>query len=543
MGLDNGASRWHNPPSSGYRAAQPDTRVPRASRYRQRNPAEPTIVRPPARLFFHFGWLCVLAACQNVSGSDGIATPRPDAQRPPDDMAETGFSPFADGALDGLSDAGRHSADSGSADGGSADGTDAGSTDAAETSDATAGADAATPLDADPGAPDGASPACRFPPELSVHLVDDRLYRRGEAAEIRVDVANSGELELERTIDTPQGGRITERSDHFFWAAGDNEPGDVDWPWWTGPATIRVTVTDATGCSTTESVEVSLGGDVLLTDGERGGLYAYGSNGVRFGLFAQVGDRQGLGSIIPLPPAPDGARGFVALLRRSGNGEIALVRLDADGRRVGEPFEMTDLTGEALYDDGREPQDLIYDPARGEILADYSLGSVVHRWSLDGNYMGVIEIPYDGVGPQRPLGFALLDGEVVVGHEQHDDMYVLPAQGPPRIFRGADRDQIDDTHALTSGHGGVVIAIMRRGQSYRALAYDTDGRDAGAADWYLHGPTQMVRFFDGYLSVSVRDLAVRAHAPTLEMPAPGDYWQETGADGGPRTPNGIVWLN
>ena len=186
-------------------------------------------------------------------------------------------------------------------------------------------------------------------PAITAALVDDRPYHRGEAVEITVEVDRDAEMSFE----ADEGGRFTPRADRVFWAAAGGEPGDVDWPWWTGPVEVTVRATTGDGCTSTASVAVTLYGDVILGDLSRSYLFAVGSDGPRLGRFRQVTER-GIEDAILLPD-----RGFAVILGDDGDEPAFIRRLDADGDMLLD-FAAVDEAGAPLWAHD-EPEHLLYE--------------------------------------------------------------------------------------------------------------------------------------------------------------------------------------
>ena len=323
-------------------------------------------------------------------------------------------------------------------------------------------------------------------PVVSASLVEDRPYHRGEAAEIDFEV----DREAEMSFEADHGGRFTPRDDRVFWAAGGGEPGDVDWPWWTGPVAVTIRATDADGCTAVATVHVTLYGDVLLGDLSRSYLFAIGSDGRRLGRFRQVTER-GIEDAILLPD-----RGFIVILSEDGDEPAFLRRLDENGDVVND-FSTIGTGGAPLYDHA-EPKNVIHDPVRDLVWVDNGADSHVHRFRLDGTYVDRIKIPNnDSAFADDTLGFAQLpDGRVLVGQADRRKLYAIGDDGVPQIWTELEAEPI----GMETDHEGGVVVVMQSGNDVIWMAFQADGRERVRQE-YFQSPfgNHLIPFRDGYL--------------------------------------------
>lgn len=331
---------------------------------------------------------------------------------------------------------------------------------------------------------------------------------------------------------------VAEAAQELTWAPGHTEAGALPAPWWTGPVTVTLRARDALGCTADASFQITVAGDVMISDAYDGRLYIFGGDGQFLTHGPQPGQGRGIELLLPLPRDVDGG-GFIALIAPEGGAPTTLRRLDMTGAATGLDFQTQDPGGNPLYADNAVPRSLFYDAARGEVLADNDSGSRIHRWRLsDGQYVGAWIMPYDGQGPTQALGFAQLDEQLVFAHEQHDRLYRL--DGDELVEIGAVGGFTDDMFMLVSGPDRV-FAVMRSGQEFTAYGYDLEGRQISEAPLYLYRPRQITPFLDGYLSTYPYNLETRLHLMDMAFAAV-DRWH-LNADYGWRAPSGIAWLD
>ncbi len=322
-------------------------------------------------------------------------------------------------------------------------------------------------------------------PDVSAALSEDRPYHRGEAAEITFTV----DREAEMSFEADHGGRFTPRADRVFWAAGGGEPGDVDWPWWTGPVEVTVRATDGNGCTATAIVAVTLYGDVIVGDLSRSYLFALGSDGRRLGRFRQVTER-GIEDAILLPD-----RGYAVILGEDGDEPAFIRRLDEQGDMVLD-FDAVDSGDNPLWAHD-EPAHLLYDPIRELLWVDNGLDSYVHRFRLDGTWVDRVLVPGHNNFNDETIGFAQLgDGRVLVAHDGGDEVYAIGPDDVPVIFAEVEQD----VTTLASDHEGGVVVVQGDRNSVVWMAFLANGRECVRQEFYQSPDADhLVTFRDGYL--------------------------------------------
>lgn len=328
---------------------------------------------------------------------------------------------------------------------------------------------------------------------LSAELVEPRMYRRDEAVRIDFTVAPGRELE----VTAPQGGRIVMREDHLFYSAGAGEDGDLGWPHWTGEVPVRLTTQDPDlGCTARVEIRVTMAGDVLNGDFSTGRILAFGSGGQHLGTFAPLSGRRILHMTVISPT--EAFEGGLAVLRwTTDNESFDIVLFDRQGTELPVRFETLGLNGEPLYTPEVLPQNLI--AHNGEILGDHGPDCQIHRWSLQGDYLGDAHIPCHDTLSYKSVGFGRVDGDVVIGWYDgpirfYDLEGNLRVQGP--------RDSGRMRH-IRPGPGGDTVAITQGDYGGNALSFDAQGEPVGSITVPVLG--FMTRFMDGYLHMATDD--------------------------------------
>ncbi len=335
-------------------------------------------------------------------------------------------------------------------------------------------ADAGEKADAGQGGEGGQPVECDIPPTVTAELISEGPFTRADAVEIAFTVEHPTDVHLVFEAMTPDGGpggRFVEREDRVFWSAGGNDlPEDVDFPWFTGEVTVRV-VADGGGCVGSAEVQVTLVGDFVVTDSIAGGLFTWGSDGRYLGRYGQLLEGRGLGAMLPLPEAAGGGL-LVVIGKEGGRPRTELVHIDREGARVRE-WENRGLAGEELWDDSkRQPNHLLYWAERGEVLMDNAPEGAIHRWDLEGTYLGTYQLPQER--PEYSIGFAMLEGRPVAGSRANDRLYFIDTDPPELLFDTGDG--FDDLIGLSDGLDGSLLALMRRGgNEFRAYTYDRRG--------------------------------------------------------------------
>jgi hypothetical protein len=394
------------------------------------------------------------------------------------------------------------------------------------------GGDAGPPPD-----PDAAPADCEGAVSVSARLADDRLYRRDEPAEITF-TANAAGGPPRMRFAADAGGRFTERADRVFWAGGAGEETDVPWPWWTGPVRVTVTAADARGCSASATVDVTLAGDVVLTDGERPSPMVYGSHGAYLGRLPLVGDGRGLHAATVLPDSE--GRGLVVTQWAHDGQPPAFRRLDERGRVVGE-LEPTDLAGERIFPAGDRPTALAWWPARREVVAAGAAEGRVPRWRADGTFAGEYEVPLDhGGGSHEPVGFGFRGPALAVGRDLNNRVFALHPDdgGATPLFDVGEG--FDDLVRLAPGHGGSILAVASRAGVWRIERFDGGGVLDGTAVG-VQGVISVVPFVDDYLVLDQNGARVMGRAVSENLGLAPEW--DRGHPPDLRTRSGLVWLD
>lgn len=315
------------------------------------------------------------ASLQCVNGAC-LVVDRPDLTSPDAQPADAQIDATADAALDAGFDA---------------------------TPDAANARDAATDLAVD----QRADMPCD-PPELELDLIDQIApIARGESYSFEVR-HEPGDTPV--TVDVAYGA-VARDGRVFEWAPRGGSPGDLPWPWWTGPVELTVTVGHP-GCTATERFAVNVVGDVLIFDEVSGVIWTLGSDGQLLGQWVQVP-----GNGVTALALGRADRTLLAAVRQvDAEGRYVIHRLDADG--------MISATLEA--DDFRTGLRALAAPAKsivvlrdGRIVASGGGEDALPYWGLD-----------DRIERLAPVGgvvsvLGALDGRVVYGLRDEAELYTV----------------------------------------------------------------------------------------------------------------------
>ena len=342
-----------------------------------------------------------------------------------------------------------------------------------------------------------------------------------------------------------EGGLFTQRRDGaLFYSPGGSVNGDdeLQWPWFTGAVNITVRAVDAEGCRGEAETSVVVAGDVLASDLTSGGIFALGSDGRVIGRYRQGGNR-GASDLILLPEAVGG--GFVYATPGYADEPPTLTRLTAEGRRDPAVFQMETNARTPLYEDGEGPKRLIFDTERQELLGDNGYAGSVHRWSLDGSYVGHWDAPAEeGRSPAyyRTLGFARLpDGRIVFGVQDAPELYTLD-NGRVDLFT---QFEIGLT-CLGAGADGSVVASGHDGSTVLFVRLDADAAELGRAEVSRdYEAVNLIPFRSGYLHSEASSYTLRFHTGDLQVPEnQDDYWaQDYMNRNGLDNARAILWLD
>ncbi len=369
-------------------------------------------------------------------------------------------------------------------------------------------------------------------PVVTATLVEDRLYHRAEAVEVRYTV----DQEAEVTLSAPEGGRFTPRDDHFFWAAGGGEMGDVDWPWWTGPVTLTVTA-NANGCIGEATVQAQLAGDVLVADWSGSYLFTLGSDGRRLGRFRQIGE-QGLTAAIKIPSAHGG--GF-AVVMRPRNGEDAQVRKLTREGDMDVDFEMLGSDGLPLYPEGRRLDQIAFDPVNGYIVGDNGVGDTLVRWDLQGQFVDRIQLPGDNNFNDHTTGLAAFaDGTMLAAKDSRTAVYAISPGGEVQIFT----DPSCEVSAIGPGQDDTVILVCGNQNEVDYFRFDRNGRELAHNEAWQADARHIIPFMNGYLQSGSSSSRLKYRNAALEEVESEDspFQQDHDFDD-ISTAAGVIWLH
>lgn len=358
-----------------------------------------------------------------------------------------------------------------------------------------------------------AAPGCEHL-GLTVTLPEDAgPLRRNEPIRLSVTVAAGAMV----TYESSAGGAFVEEPGGAQWIARD----EVAWPWETGPIdlTVRASLDD---CRVSQSVRVTLIGDLMLGDGVSGQLDIVGSNGTLFGQWRLV-DPSGVSALTRLP---DGGY-LVGVRGPSQNGTHdapEIVRLDANGQEVSRFATTSVVDASPLFT--RPVVDLHVDG--GEVVAVSNHDAAVHWFSLDGQHLRTVET--DGartvaVAPWREAVLIALNGERRLR---------VPGEGMLQVV-GEAEDPVEGLYPLLDG---AVLVVGSRSEDV-VERLEVDGRitpaPAPPIGWSISGLTP---FDDGYLALSDINNRLLELGADLQAADPPDL-----AGLGAGNPRGILWLN
>lgn len=385
-----------------------------------------------------------------------------------------------------------------------------------------------------PGGAGGGGGACPEPGELSVQLAEAGPIKRGDVATLQITAPEGATISGHAL----EGGVITPLPGELKYAPGD----DLPWPWWTGAVEVEVEARVDGDCVGRVTAEITVLGDVLIADGRNGAIMAFGSDGRRLGRFAQ-GTENGAHDLIALPGEVGG--GFVISGRGSDASSAQVTRLGADGVRITD-FVMTDFEGAPLYDNMYHygPYHLIWDASRGEILGDNVPYGRIHRWNLEGQYLGSLQLPEDGSdfnNRRVSVGFAVdSQGTVIAGRQGRSKLWRLPADGDPSIYLQVDHE----LEALANGEGDTILVHHVWGNDSFYATFNSAGGAVGEQVEYFNIYRRyIIPFIGGYLLNNGRSGAYVDYM-SPELVFDDMRWQEwVGDDADLDTGAGLVWLH
>jgi hypothetical protein len=365
---------------------------------------------------------------------------------------------------------------------------------------------------------------------------------RADAVEIRYTAPAGARIEGLAA----EGGLFTlQRSGKLFYSPGGSINGDDELraPWTTGPVHITVRATDANGCRGEGETTVLVDGDVIVSDAPSGSLYIMGSDGRVIGQW-RGGWARGADALLRLPAAVGG--GFVLAVPGYADDPPRIERFEATRPADDTAFEMQNRSGEALYPGDEGPRGLVFNPegddGRGEILGDNAPNGTVHRWALDGSYLGAYRTGAAGGddGP-RSMGFARLsDGRIVFGLRSQRDVYVI-ADGNVEPFLRFETA----ADCLGQGHEGTVVIC---GSDGTPMIWARFGAQANELDRFpgpqIYEPRMVGPFRTGYLRTDPSGFSMTYHAADLTNPTDADeIWaQDYQERNGLEYPRAFVWL-
>lgn len=359
-----------------------------------------------------------------------------------------------------------------------------------------------------------AAPGCEHLGLRVALPADVQPLRRDEPVRLTVQVADGASLEYSSSAD----GVFVEEPGGAQWIARD----DVIWPWHTGPIdlTVRATLDE---CVVSDSVRITLLGDLMVGDGTSGQLNIIGSNGSLYGQWRLV-DATGISA---LARAPDG--GYLVGIRGPYDGNHysapAILRLDANGR------ELLRFSNTSIVD----ASPLLTRPARwiwvvgDEVVVSGTQDPATHVFSLDGRHLRSVST--DDVWT---VAVAPWNDSLAIAQNADSRIYTPDDMGGVRAIGQAD-EEIEGLHPLLDG--GVLVVGSRSEDVLERL--DPDGRITAVPPLPNgYGVSAITPFDDGYAILSRINYKVRLLTTELESVEDDDL-----ASIAPTSPRGLLWLD
>ena len=316
---------------------------------------------------------------------------------------------------------------------------------------------------------------------------------RGEVFgfEIRVNPAGA-----EVNLSAPYG-EFQRNGMTIEWAPRGGNPGDLPWPWWTGPVELTVAVQQGT-CRVEERFDVNVTGDVLVFDEADDAIWVLGSDGQLFGQWIEL-PGNGVTAM-----AHAGAQELLAAVRQpNASGHHLIHRLNTDGEIINTlATEDFGTGGGLLLGPARSIQVL----PNGLITASSMLETSLPFWSADGRLSHQLEVR----GPISSLGrlgaraiFSIGDMPQINGT---DGAEALVEIGRNAIVPQAIFELHDATQFLAVAGGEWNILVRYSMGEFANLVPPPPGSDVRA----------VTRFRDGYLVYDFRNRRLRNYDAGFE---------------------------
>ncbi|MBU1898589.1 hypothetical protein KKB55_12650, partial [Myxococcota bacterium] len=369
---------------------------------------------------------------------------------------------------------------------------------------------------------------------------EDRLYLRGEVAELRHDLPQG----LSLVAVGEALGILTDRGARWMWAPSYPQDGGVPAPWFTGPVRLRFEVMDGARCVGEAAVEVRLAGDVIVGDRYDGSLKLFASDGRPLRELAQP-CRYGVNDVLPLGRDAGyivGCKG-----RAADQAGPTLHRLNAQGGVI-DDFEMINFQNQPLYAHEEGPRHLIHDAARGLFWADNGPDGLLYYWDDAGDFQGELALP-EGAGSggsyDQGLGFAAVDGAIWAGRRWKKTLWRLDPDVDPAQLSSINLEY--ELEGLCASHGGGFLVSGKDFGDGCFTQYSPQGARMGEVCAYNMIHRYVEPFPGGYLHVEGNSIGrVYFIAENGEVLTSNDQsWSQWDADvfDNGMTISGVRWLN
>lgn len=380
--------------------------------------------------------------------------------------------------------------------------------------------DAASPPDAAADAlPDRGPDAAPCEADVDLNVLRSRMdapMARGEVFAFEVHVQPP---RAEVVLSAPYG-QFRRDGTAVEWAPRGGNPGDLPWPWWSGPVELTVAAV-AGGCRVEERLSVDVTGDVLLFDEVDGAIWVIGSDGRLLGQWIDVPGN----GVTAMAHAP-GRDLLVAVRQPNAAGHHLIHRLTERGELIATLDADDFTTGDGLLLGAARSIQVL---PNGLITASSRLESDLPFWDLDGRLQHRLAMG----GPVSALGrlgaraiFAVGDAPQIIGTDGLEPPVEVGrnAVAPQAIF--ALHDTTEFMMVIGADWRSLVRYSMGEYVNLRPPPVDSDVR-------------AVTRFRDGYLVYDLRNRRLRHYdASFAHQVVPG-----FDPDVRPFTVAGLLWLD